>query len=454
MSDLAAPRTLSSIPYPQLAMLSRPKRSALSASRALPEKHEKGGRRVDVIRWLTGYGLSVVGDQVYFVVLSWTAVQLAGHGEVGMVMAAGAVGRAALLLVGGAVADRFGAMRVTLVTAGMRVAVMSVIALVVLKSGPSIAHLVVLTMAFGAIDGLFLPAAGSLPALLVRPDEIVSLQSVRALVQHACTLVGPAIAGYLVSGWSASAIFALLAAVFGASVIALALTRLPAPRGEPPVVEASGSVSSRAEAARRPGLISEVVAGMHYVGGHQLLMPMLVVVAVVEIAIAGPLDVGVPLLSHDRGWGAEGVGWLLAAFGTGAGVAAVSLTIRKPTAHAGLVSLLALVVTGPALTLLGSAQSLHLAVLAAFTIGAGTGVCGSLLSSFVLTVSAPAQVGRVVGLMALATFAGDPIAFAATGYVSQAAHPAVVFTVAGATISAVGIVALLNDPLRHAELPV
>lgn len=102
---------------------------------------------------------------------------------------------------------------------------------------------------------------------------------------------------------------------------------------------------------------------------------------------------------------------------------------------------------------MGASPSLQKAALSAFAIGAGSGVCGTLVSSFTLTATAPAQYGRVVGLMALATFAGDPIAFAITGYVSQSVHPAAVFAVSGAAVSAAGIVALFHRPLRRAELP-
>lgn len=44
---------------------------------------------------------------------------------------------------------------------------------------------------------------------------------------------------------------------------------------------------------------------------------------------------GLTLLADRRGWGASGMGWVVAAFGTGAGAAALLLTLRGRLPRAG-----------------------------------------------------------------------------------------------------------------------
>lgn len=88
---------------------------------ALPENATTPAHRDgNVLRWLTAYTASLVGDSVYFVALGWSAQKAAGPTEVGLVMAAGALPRALLMLGGGIVADRFDPRRVILGSDALR----------------------------------------------------------------------------------------------------------------------------------------------------------------------------------------------------------------------------------------------------------------------------------------------------------------------------------------------
>ncbi|MEJ5946923.1 hypothetical protein WDZ17_16635, partial [Pseudokineococcus basanitobsidens] len=68
-------------------------------------------RDLNVLRWIAGLFLSLLGDQVFFIALAWTATQVASPAVAGLVVAAGAVPRAVLMLGGGALADRAGPRR-------------------------------------------------------------------------------------------------------------------------------------------------------------------------------------------------------------------------------------------------------------------------------------------------------------------------------------------------------
>lgn len=74
----------------------------------LTSRRRPAYRDATVLRWLTAYALSLIGDAVFMVALGFAAQEVASPAQVGMVMAAGAVPRALLMLGGGVVADRFG----------------------------------------------------------------------------------------------------------------------------------------------------------------------------------------------------------------------------------------------------------------------------------------------------------------------------------------------------------
>ena len=439
-------------------------------------------RDANVLRWLLGYGTGLLGDQVYYVTLSWTAVQIATPTQVGLILAAGAVPRAALLIVGGAVADRYGAKRTALLSDAARVLVMAAVTLVVLADAPSIALLVGLTIVFGVIDALFLPAAGALPPRIVSPTELARVQSMRSLLQRMALVGGPPLAGFLVAQHGVVVAFGATVLLFAVSVAALAATRLIVPAGASSSPGAHAHAEARAGAdadagveptdapasphdgpavppgdgsarAARPGLLADTLEGLRYVAGHRLLLPMLVVVAIAEIAIAGPLNTGLPLLSSSQGWGAAGVGWILAGFGAGATATALTITIVGRVPHAGRISLVAVMVMGPSLGAIGASSTLGGAVVAAGVAGLGSGVCATLLSTFVLTSSDPAQLGRVVGLMSFASFGGAPIAYAVTGVLADLTSAGATFVVSGVAVTLVGAAALFDARLRTAELP-
>lgn len=414
----------------------------------------------NVLRWLLGYGTGLLGDQIYYVTLAWTATQLASPAQVGLILAAGAVPRALFLVVGGAMADRYGAKRVALLSALARVVVMTCITTVVVLQMPAVVLLVGLTVVFGIVDALFIPAAGSLPRRIVVRSELARVQGMRSLLQRLALAVGPPVAGFVVAGYGLAAAFASAVILFLASLGALWMTRLR--EAEPAEDEARhhgnqqailSSATASVGPSERPGLISDVVVGLRYVRGHAVLLPMLVVVAVAEIATAGPVAVGLPLLADTEGWGVGGVGIIMAGFGIGATTTALLITVVGRVPRAGCVALVAVVVMGPALAAVGLTNTVVGAALAGCVTGLGGGVCSTLVSTFVLSVTEKGQLGRVVGLMSLATFGGAPLSYALSGFIADVTTPSMSFIVSGAAVLLVGIAALCVPALRSAEMP-
>ena len=89
------------------------------APEAPPLRHDTIARG-----WLALRALSDAGDQVWTIALAWTAVHVATPAAAGLVVAAGTVPRALVLLLGGVVADRYDARRVMVLANGARIAVL------------------------------------------------------------------------------------------------------------------------------------------------------------------------------------------------------------------------------------------------------------------------------------------------------------------------------------------
>ncbi|MGL4338939.1 MAG: MFS transporter [Rhodoglobus sp.] len=258
--------------------------------------------------------------------------------------------------------------------------------------------------------------------------------------------------------------FASVTILFFISAMALWQTRLreaePAmregrrsARGDEETLASDPASKTGASPSERGGLLADVVAGLRYVRGHPVLPPMLVVVAVAEIATAGPVAVGLPLLADAERWGVGGVGLIMAGFGVGATTTALLVMLAGRVPHAGYVALVAVVIMGPALAAVGLTSTEFGAVIAGCITGLGGGICSTLVSTFVLSITEKSQVGRVVALMSFATFGGAPLSYALSGFIADATNPRMPFVVSGLAVFLVGIVALCVPALRSADMP-
>ena len=110
---------------------------------------------------LIGLATSLIGNHIYLVTLAWVAVQTTTPANVGLILVAGAIPQAALLLVGGVFVDRIGPKLTIIASDVLRTLIMVVFAIVVAGGEVKPLLLGVLAVMFGVVDGFFLPAINS-----------------------------------------------------------------------------------------------------------------------------------------------------------------------------------------------------------------------------------------------------------------------------------------------------
>ncbi len=135
----------------------------------------------NVLRWLAAYTCSMLGDSVYYIALSWAAVQAGTPSQAGVVMAVSAVPRALLMLGGGVIVDRFGPRRVVIGSDVVRCAAGLVVAALLFLTSPGLWPLALLALVFGTVDAVFMPAVGALPARVTSRDQLARVQGMRGL---------------------------------------------------------------------------------------------------------------------------------------------------------------------------------------------------------------------------------------------------------------------------------
>ncbi|GGL84642.1 MFS transporter [Streptomyces fumigatiscleroticus] len=408
---------------------------------ARPASEIPAHRDGNVLRWLAAYTSSTVGDSVYYIALSWAAVRTGTPSQAGIVMSVGALPRALLMLGGGVVADRLGPRRVVIGSDAVRCAAVLAVAALLFLTTPGLWPLTLLALVFGTVDAVFMPAVGALPARITGRGQLARVQGLRGLAVRFASVVGGPLGGLGVAVGGAGAAFALAGALIAVSVPLLVAVRV----GELPGDDRAG--------ARDGTAWRDLVAGLRHVRRHRVLAPLMLAIALGDLGFVGPLNVGLTLLADERGWGASGMGWVLAGFGTGAGAASLLLTVRGRVPHAGRVAGCSILAGSVAIGALAHAPGIAAAAGMALLVGLLAGLSGALCAALLQTRADPAFLGRVTALSSLVSLGFAPLSMPLSAAAIGAWGTGPVFAVSAAVCGLGGVTALCARDLRRAELP-
>ncbi|MBQ1114122.1 MFS transporter [Streptomyces anulatus] len=411
-------------------------------------------RDPNVLRWLGAYTASMVGDSIYFMALAWAAARTGSASGTGLVLAAGSIPRALLMLGGGVLADRLGPRRVVIGSDAARAVLVLGLAAILVLTAPTVGVLVAVALLFGAVDALFLPAVGALPPRISPPGQLARIQGLRGLAARGASIVGAPLGGVAVATGGPVLAFATAGALFALSLpLLLGLRIRPLPASVKHGGTVAGGPEERTVTEEKPTARQDLVDGLRYIRRHPLLGPLMIVIGLSELGFVGPLNLGLILLSEQRGWGAAGMGWIVAGFASGAAGAALLIAVRGRVPRAGLVMCLTVLVGATGIAAVAQIPSVPLAAATAAVVGLFIGLAGALCGALVQTVADPAYLGRVTSVSTLFTYALIPLSYPATGAAIALWGTGPVYAVSAAVCAAGGAVGLTFTALRRAELP-
>jgi MFS family permease len=388
-------------------------------------------------RWLwLGQTLLFGGVQFWFVAVTWLMLQHTGSGtSLALVLMAAALPRGLLMLLGGVLSDRHPP-RTLAVRAGWVLAIATGV-LTLLAAGDALVlgPVVAVSAVFGAAEACVYPAA---LALLPRLLEARHLDRAHAWLQGSeqiSNVAGPALAGLALAAAGATAALALDTALLLLAVGCFVQVR---PR--------------LAVAAEAPsgGLASGLREGIAFVWGHGAIRTGLGLIAMINLAVLGPVVIGVvELVTLRYGGGAATFGWLQAAYGVGAlvGVAMAGCFSRVPMRHpAGAFGWLSAALGLGLLGLAGAGDAWVAAAVLA-VMGVAGGLVGVLATAWLQRETPGPLQGRVMALAMVAGVAFDPLSQALSGLLLDVSLTAVFLAGAGALL--LTAVLVLRGPRRH-----
>ncbi|MDI1462215.1 MFS transporter [Catellatospora sp. KI3] len=388
-------------------------------------------------RYLLGMTIDLIGDQAWFIALAWAAARTTDPGKASLIVAVGTVPRMLLLLPAGVLADRLGALRVAQGAQALRIAIMCCALAVALTRPSNVLLLGAVALVFGVGDALRLPAAGALPPALLAPRDLAQGQGLITTAGRIASVVAGPVAGLALTAAGFTGAVGIIVVLFLLAFLAFGTLR--------------GKVDERERPASRAE--SSLLSGLQYIGRQRDVLIVLIVVTALNLALAGPLNLGVVLRIERSGWGPAALGLIIGVFGAAAALGALSLTVFEPRRSPVVVGFAWTAVSAASIAALGYTPDIVLSVLAVAVAGLALGPAGALLLGLVQARTDPDYRGRVMSLVSFSAFGLTPVALAGFGFLAQAIGLPQAFLASGGAVVLLALAGMLSPAMRALTLP-
>ncbi len=382
--------------------------------------------------WI-GSAISFFGDQFYLVALPWVVLQLTGSAiAMGTILMAASIPRAVLMLMGGAVTDRISPRRILMSTASARTVFVAAIGILLWFHALHIWQLYALGFAFGVADAFSMPAASAFLPTLVKREQLIQANSVFQTTAQLTTIVGPGPAGIVVKLLGAAWAFFLDAISF--LFIIAALWRLPDP-------------AKPQSAAGKPAVWRSILEGVGYVRADVPLRSLVLLAAMLNFCLSGPIAVGLPYLAKIKFGSATAFGLILSSAAAGGLLGALVAGIWKVRKR-GLLLLCACVAISVCVASIGLLARLWMVAGLLLLMACAAGLANVHIAAWVQQRVEATVRGRVMSLLMLSAFGLSPISLALAGFLIAWSLKAMFF-IAGAAMLSVTLLGFLQKQVRE-----
>ncbi|HWG39474.1 MAG TPA: MFS transporter [Candidatus Acidoferrales bacterium] len=378
--------------------------ASIAVDPLLPPKPEHPLRNPFFRKWWIGASISLTGDQFYLVALPWVILQLTGSAvAMGSILMLAAVPRAVLMLLGGALSDRFSPRKIMMCTASARTLFVAAIGILLWAHQLHIWHLYLLAFAFGTADAFGAPAASTFLPSLVKKEQLLAANSVFQSTAQVTMIAAPAPAGLVIRAFGA--VWAFLMDAVSFLFIIGALWQLP----DPP--QTSGTM-------KKPPVWRSILEGIGHVYRDVPLRSLMSLAAVINFCLAGPMSVGLAYLAKQRFGSPAAYGVLISSIAAGGLAGAFLAGVWKPQRR-GVLMLSVATLLALGVGSVGLLHSLWAIAVVLVVMGVSAGLTNIQIVSWVQKRVEQAVRGRVMSVLMFLSLGLMPISLALAGVLAQ-----------------------------------
>ena len=356
-------------------------------------------------RYFPGQVISMIGTWIQMVAQGWLVLEITGSAfDVGLAAAASTLPTLFLSLFGGVLVDRYPRRTILLWTQSAAMVLAFVLGLFAMTGTVTIGIILLLSFLLGCVNALNVPALQAFLSEIVEREHLASAIAMNSAIYNGSRVIGPAIAGILISATGTGTAFLVNGFSFFAVILSLIFMK-------------QKTAISVSEINQNP--LEAIKDGLHYSWEHPVIRTCIIYIAVISIFAWSYVTMLPVIAKKSFGMGASGMGYLygVSGFGSVVGTLLVSIYSRK-------VDRLVFIAGGTilfAFALIGFTFTTRLPVALLFLFFGGFG-----LVSAVSTLSATIQGavddrfrGRVMSLYMMIFMGFMPIGNLEIGYLSE-----------------------------------
>ena len=388
-----------------------------------------------------GQALSLLGDGFSYIAFAWITLELTGSTlMLGYVLAAQAVPRALLTLVGGSLSDRWSPRRLMVMSSWARAGVMAGVAAAGFSGTLGFWTLCTAAAAFGAVDAFFQPARVSILPSVVAADVLPAANALLGSGVKVASVLGPAVGGVVVAATDANYAFLVDALCFALCALCVSAVRtLPREQEE----DAGGGTEVG------DSLWARIKEGLRYVWVDPRIRTVIVVDMAVTFCYAGPFTVGFANLARNEVEGGSAtMGLLNGALAAGAmlGTLVGGAVGTRPRVGLLVAALAGWLAVGMAA--LGTVDQAAVAVGTVLAMGFGIGFQGVFGVSWIQRNIKGSVLSRVISVDMVLGYAVAPLSLVVSGALAER-NTAVMFGGTAVILAVTALGVLSSKPVRE-----
>ena len=378
-----------------------------------------------------GFVVSLVGVWMQRVAQSWLVLELTDSAFwVGTIDALGSLPVLLFTLYAGVIADRVPRRSMVIATQTAAMTVALTLAMLTLTGVVTLWHLVILAFLLGTSHAFDIPARHALMVDIVGRQDLTNAVALNSSAFNATRIVGPAIAGAIITAAGVGICFLLNGVSYLAVIAALGMLQ----------------VSTR-QSDGRPAhsVLDRLRAGYRHVVTERRTRTIIFNIATVSI-FGLPAMVLLPVMARDvLGRGAQEFGWMMSAMGVGALIGALAVAVFGHRLPRGQLLGMSATLFGISVTLFGLARSLALALALLAILGCSLVVTTALSNTMVQILAPDALRARVVAFYAWAFVGLSPFGALQAGTVAEWIGAGNAIAIGGAVTGGMAVWLLLGS---------
>ncbi|MDD9791692.1 MFS transporter [Priestia megaterium] len=339
---------------------------------------------------------SSLSISMYLTIEQWYVVNyLNSKSSLGIILMATTIPRVLLMIIGGVVSDKYRRSKIIFFSLLTRCFMLLLMALFYTNNLLSLSALFIFALLFGASDAFFWSARDSIVPGIIHKEQLVRANSVIQTTNQLSVMFGPVLGATLLSLFSYSTIFLIIAFTLLISIILLQFIK-----------------EKKTLKPKKTSILRDLAEGINYVKDSSFLLTVMGTFIIVNLFFIGPLMLSIPILAEDRFKGnAFYLSILQSSFASGMLLGAIVMGWLNIKSNRGKLAISFILLEGLLLMIFSQGINLWLAAAILLAIGCCVSGINIPIVSLIQEKTPSTIVGRVMSVNTMVSMGLIPVSY-------------------------------------------